>query len=92
MICNNLSKFCPDDIANCLKVKANFLLTAYEKLIFKLGLMDCSFLVFNNQITCSTILSLQQINQQLITLETDFLNKIKKFNEVEQKYLTNNLN
>ena len=73
------------------------LIMVYENLLFKYGLMDVSLLVLKKEIQSCEFgvgLNLEQIKLEQLNLVNLLIDKMKKLklNDIEQRFLTKNLN
>lgn len=88
------------ELINSIVKKCNNLISCYEKLIFKLNLMDLSFMILKKELFTNenrTInnfkynnLYISKVQQELILIEQAFYLKIKQLslNEFEQQYIS----
>ena len=88
------------ELINSIVKKCNNLISCYEKLIFKLNLMDLSFIILKKELFANknrTInnlkynnLYISKVQQELILIEQAFYLKIKQLslNEFEQQYIS----
>jgi len=88
------------ELINSIVKKCNNLISCYEKLIFKLNLMDLSFIILKKELftnenrTINNLkynnLYISKVQQELILIEQAFYLKIKQLslNEFEQQYIS----
>lgn len=91
---NNIDKLC-DKSFDCLLDKTTHLVNIYEKLIFKFGLMDLSFLILKKDILFSNSHCVDFEVESYKDVVDNFLKNIAhtlkrlKLNEFEVSYLLN---